>query len=151
MIQLCQSRVLKRNIGEKWIKYLIEKNIENSRRSCYLLQQSLTHRQEPHKHFELHFFIYEIYAFYHINKRIISNWHCKQFVFAQSQISASFLEVTLILFLHVFSSALLISFSSYLHKKYFFIQKSFFLTYCENSFFLSYTLLNVSFNASIEI
>ena len=72
------------------------------------------------------FFLFMRSMSFIIQTRIISNWHCKQFVFAYSQISVSFLEVTLILLLHVFSSVLLINFSSYLRKKYFFIQKSFF-------------------------
>ena len=70
MTHLCHSRLLKRNIGEKWVKYIINKNIGNSRRSSYYLQQSLTRGQQPPKHFELYFFLYEIYGFYHINKDI---------------------------------------------------------------------------------
>ena len=70
MTQLFYLRVLKRNIGEKWVKYIINRNIENSRRSSYHLQRSLTHQQHPPKHFELHFFLYEIYGFYHMTKDI---------------------------------------------------------------------------------
>ena len=61
--QLCYSRILKRNLGEKWGKYKINKNIENSRRSSYHLQRSLTHRQLPSKHFEQHFFFMRSMAF----------------------------------------------------------------------------------------
>ena len=56
MTQLCHFRVLKRNIGKKSVKYIINKNIENSRRSSYHLQRGLTHRQQPPKHFVLYFF-----------------------------------------------------------------------------------------------
>ena len=55
------SRVLKKNIEEKLVKYIYKyikyiKTSKNSRRSSYYLQRSLTHRQEPPKHFQLHFF-----------------------------------------------------------------------------------------------
>ena len=36
MTQLFHSRVLKRNIGEKWVKYVINKSIEKHQRSYYL-------------------------------------------------------------------------------------------------------------------
>ena len=65
--QHCYSRVLKKNIGGKWVKYIINKNIKNRRRSCYNLQQNLTHQQKPPKHFEQHIFLYEICGFYHIH------------------------------------------------------------------------------------
>ena len=55
MTQLFHSRVLKRNIGEKWVKYVINESIEKHQRSYYL-QWSLTHQQQPPKHFELDFF-----------------------------------------------------------------------------------------------
>ena len=66
--QHCYSRVLKKNIGGKWVKYMINKNIKNRRRSCYNLQQNLTHQQQPPKHFEQHIFLYEICGFHHIHE-----------------------------------------------------------------------------------
>ena len=68
MTQLCYSRVLKRNIGVKWVKYIINKNKENSRRSCYHLQRSLTHGNSLPS--ILNSIFCEIYGFYHINKNI---------------------------------------------------------------------------------
>ena len=133
MTQFCHSRTLKRNIGEKWVKYIINKNIKSSRRSSYHLQRSLTQWQQPCKHFVLHFFLYEIYAFYHIDKDVF-----------ELPLQAARLRVEFLSFLHVVSSFLLFNFSSYFPKKYFFIQK-YFLTYRENNFCrLSFKLLKVS-------
>ena len=54
------SRVLKRNIGEKWEKYIIKKN----RRRSYSSETAS-------KNTACFFFLFEIYDFYHINKDII--------------------------------------------------------------------------------
>ena len=56
MTRLRHSRELKRNVGQKWVKYIINKNIENSRKMSYRQERSLTHWQQPPKHFELNFF-----------------------------------------------------------------------------------------------
>ena len=54
MTELCYSRVLKLEIGDKWVKHIINKNIENSRNS-YHLRPSSVYRQQTSKHFALHF------------------------------------------------------------------------------------------------
>ena len=56
---------------EHWkdIGKIHNKNIKSSIRP-YHIQRSSFHRQQPPKHFEVHFILYEIYGFHHINKDI---------------------------------------------------------------------------------
>ena len=99
----------------------INKYIKNSRRSSYHLPLSLNYWQQDPKHFELYFFLYEIYGFSYINKGI---------------------------FLHVVSSFLLFIFSSSLQKKSFLNS---ILSYDENKFCrLSFMLPNVSLTQALK-
>lgn len=76
MLRLSYSRVLKVNTEEKWVKYIISKNIEKSR-SSYHLQWGLTYHLQRSSLacnslpslFHYMFFLWDIWL-YHINKDI---------------------------------------------------------------------------------
>ena len=57
---------------EKWVKYIVNKNIENSRRSSYHLQliDKSNSSAVASQAFYATFFLFESYGFYHINKGI---------------------------------------------------------------------------------
>ena len=149
MTQFCHSKVLKRNIGEKWVKYIINKNIENNRRSFYHLQRSLIHRQQPPKHFVQYFFPYEICGFYHINIDIFELPLQAARLCLEPKMSF-FSWVTLALFIYVVSSFLLLNFSSYFQKNLS-SYRSAFLTYRENNFYrFFFMLLNVSLMRALK-
>ena len=101
----------------KWVKYIINKNIEKHR-SSYYLQRSLTNRKQHRKHFEVHFLLYQIYGSYHISKFIFELTLSAVCLHQESKKRFSSYAVTLILLLHVFSSVLLFEFSYYLQKKF---------------------------------
>ena len=151
MTQLCDSRVLKRNIGEKWVKYIFNKNIENSKRSSYHLQRSLTHRQHPSKHFELHFSLYEIYSSYHINKDIFEVPLQAVRFCLESKKCFFFLEL-LLFFFYTLSQVFFYLFFFLIYKIILSSYRNDFLTYSENNFCrLSFMLLECELNASVEI
>ena len=119
---------MKRNVREKWVKYIINKNIKKSRQSSYHLQRGLP--QGP-KHFVLYLFLYEIYGFYHTTKDIfelslqagLTRLKSRNFFFL-------FLKLLLYRYVHVVSSFFVFNFSFYTQKKSSFKQKCFFFKVC---------------------
>ena len=68
--QLCYSRVLKRNIGEKWVKYIINKSIENGSVVLTIFNEVKLIGNSIPNILNYISFLFKVYGFYHIKKKI---------------------------------------------------------------------------------
>ena len=139
--QLCYSRVLKRNIGEKWVKYIINKSIENGSVVLTIFNEVKLIGNSIPNILNYIFFLFKVYGFYHIKKKIFE-LSMQAVRLRLEPKKCSFYGAILILFLHVASSFLLFIFS-FLFTKKIFLYTEMFSTYYKNNFVVSLLLMNV--------